>query len=44
VTFESSADADTARRAMNGRLVDGRCLEVTCLPSYTGDISASKGR
>jgi len=32
VTFESSTDADTARRAMDGRMVDGRCLEVRFLP------------
>jgi len=28
VTFASSADADRARRAVDGRVVEGRCLEV----------------
>jgi len=28
VTFKSSIDADIARCAMNGRLVEGRYLEV----------------
>lgn len=32
VTFESSTEADRAREKLNGTIVEGRKIEVFCIP------------